>query len=629
MSAEQNEKLLLVNFMNKLTDKCCSKCVDSEFQRCPKFTECLIQRPMTECHEDEACVAKRDAVIQKIRYGNGILLKLSACSYQSEMEIGQIINTIFTELRRRELAHVSLSITGGFGNFTDAPCLLVCDPHVPTIVYARVTAEMIPRIIAEHLEQNKIVEEWVLGQIADETKKSLDSIPVMQYLNFFRGQNTRVSKRCGLVDPVNLDEFFLEGGFLALSKALNRMTPNEVMNLVGLSGLRGRGGAGDYIIKKWLRMSSQPEGTETDKTPSKSAQLVQKYLICNAHEGYDVAIKDRNLLESDPFALIEGMVITAYAVQASHGIIYINPAYQLAMKRLQSALDVAREYNYLGKEILGTDFSFDIEIRQAPSGYLAGEETAIVSFLEGEIGTRPIPPHLEEVGLWGKPTLIHNVETFLNIALLVQHDFNWFTSIGIADNPGTKCLTVTGAIQQPGIIEIPLGTPIHNMLFEICGGTLPENPIKALHIGGPIGGYLAPEHFETTFDHDALEKLGLRIGTGTIEVLDRSVCIVQRVHKHFLATSQELCGQCTAGREGIYQISAILHAICEQRGIPGYRAGRPEILITLRELAEYVRHSSLCVYCEYAIASLITSLQYFQKEYEEHLQKRCQAGVCF
>jgi NADH-quinone oxidoreductase subunit F len=334
-------------------------------------------------------------------------------------------------------------------------------------------------------------------------------------------------------------------------------------------------------------------------------------------------------LESDPFALLEGMVITAYAVQATQGIIYLNPSYQLAIKRLQSALDLAREHAYLGKEILGTDFSFDIEIRRAPSGYLAGEETSIVSFLEGEIGTRPIPPYIEEVGLWGKPTLIHNVETFLNIALLVQHDFSWFTSTGITENPGTKCLTVTGAIKRPGIIEIPLGIPIRNILFEICGGSLPERPIKALHIGGPIGGYLSPDYFDTSFDHDALENLDMRVGTGTIEVLDRSACIIDRVRKHFLATSQELCGQCTAGREGIYQISAILQAICEQRGIPGYRAGRPEILTILRELAEYVQHSSLCVYCQYATSSLVTSLQYFQKEYEDHLQKRCQAGVCF
>jgi len=615
--------------MNKLTDKCCPKCIDSEFQRCPKFTECLAKRPLAECHDDEECIAKRDAIIQKIRYGNGILMKLSACSCNNEVEIGNITHTIFTELRRRELSQVSLTITGGLGNFADSPFLSISAPRIPTIVYARVTEEMIPRIISEHIEQNNIIEEWVLGQFSDETKKTLDSIPVIQYLDFFRSQNFRVLRRCGLIDPDNLEEFFLEGGFLAFSKALNRMTPDEVLNLVEISGLRGRGGSGKSIIRKWTRMLSGRTDHEDKTNSDKDSRLIRKYLICNAHEGYDGAIKDRNLLESDPFALIEGMLVTAYAVQASHGIIYINPSYRLAIKRLQSALEIARGNNYLGKEILGTDFSFDIEIRRAPSGYLAGEETSIVSFLEGEIGTRPIPPYLEESGLWGKPTLIHNVETFLNISLLVQHDFSWFASTGLNENPGTKCLTLTGAIKQPGIIEIPLGTPIRDIIYEIGGGELPDRPIKTLHIGGPIGGYLSLDYFDTSFDHDSLENLGMRMGAGTIEVLDRSICLVNQVRRHFLATSQELCGQCTAGREGIYQISVVLQAICERREIPGCRTGTSDALMMLQELAEYVQYSSLCVYCQYAVSSLMTSMQYFQKEYEDHLQKRCQAGVCF
>ncbi len=615
--------------MNKLTDKCCSKCIDSEFQRCPKFTECLPKRPLAECHEDEECIAKRNAVIGKIRYGNGILMKLSVCSYNSEEETGNILNTIVTELRRKELPHVSIAITGGLGNFTEAPFLSISDSNLPTIVYARVTEEMIPRIVSEHIEQHNIIEAWVLGQFPDDTKKMLDSIPVIQHLDFFRAQNFRVSRRCGLIDPENLDEFFLEGGFLALSKALNRMTPDEVVELIEISGLRGRGGSNNHIAQKWRRMSSQKKPQKDNIKGDSGSQSIQKYLICNAHEGYNTSIKDRNLLESDPFGVLEGMLVTAYAVRATHGIIYINPSYRLAIKRLQNALAVARDHNYLGKEILGTDFSFDIEIRRAPSGYLAGEETAAVSFLEGDIGTRSVPPYLEESGLWGNPTLIHNVETFMNISLLVRYDFSWFASTGINENPGTKCLTLTGTIKHPGIIEIPLGSPIREIIFEIGGGEFPDRPIKALHIGGPVGGYLSPDYFDSSFDHDSLENLGMRMGTGTIEVLDHSVCLIDRVRRHFLATSQELCGQCTAGREGIYQISIILQAICERRAIPGCRPGTSDALMVLRELAEYVQHSSLCAYCQYATSSLMTSMEYFQKEYEDHLQKRCQAGVCF
>jgi NADH:ubiquinone oxidoreductase subunit F (NADH-binding)/(2Fe-2S) ferredoxin len=613
--------------MNKLTDKCCAKCIDSEFQRCPKFTECLTKRPLPECHEDEECVAKRNAVIHKIRYGNGILLKLSACSYHSDVEIGNIISTIFTELRWRELSQVSLTVTGGLGNFSDAPFLAVSDPRFPTVVYARITADMIPRIITEHLEQKHVVEEWVFGQFPEDEKKPIDSIPIISYSDFFRSQNLRVLQRCGRIDPNNLDEFFLEDGFLALSKALNRMTPGEVANLVGISGLRGRGGSDEYLIEKWMRMSADESDEEADEQPL--APMKEKYLICNAHEGYGPAVKDRNIMESDPFALIEGMVVTAYAVRATQGIIYLNPSYDLALKRLQSALDIARDNYYLGAEILGTDFSFDIEIRRAPSGFLAGEETSIVSFLEGEIGTKPVPPYLEETGLWGKPTLIHNVETLVNIALLVHHDFSWFTSAGLNENPGTKCLTVTGAVQYPGIIEVSLGTTLREIVSEICGGAIPDRPIKALHIGGPLGGYLTPDHFDTSFDHDALDELGVRMGTGTIEVLDRSVCLVDRVRRHFWATARELCGQCTAGREGMYQIATILQAICDGQEIPGYAAGASTTLGILQELAEYVQHSSLCVYCQYATSSLLTSMHYFHREYEEHLQKRCQAGTCF
>ena len=615
--------------MTKLTDKCCPKCIDSEFQRCPKFTECLAKRPLPECHDDEKCAEKRDAIIHNIRYGNGILLKLTTCSYISESEIGALVNAIVTELRRKELTHVSLAVTGGLGNIADAPFLAVWSPEVPTIVYARVTPDMIPRIISEHLEHQQIVEEWVLGQFSDDTKKLLDSVPVIQYLDFFHSQNLRVSRRCGVIDPENLDEFFLEEGFLALSKALNRMTPDEVVNLIGVSGLRSRGGSNQLTAVKWKRMLSGEKRKQQAPSPRDQTREQQRYLICNAHEGYHLSLKDRNLLESDPFGLIEGMVVTAFAVQATEGMIYINPAYQLALNRLQRALALAREHHYLGKEILGTDFSFDIEIRRAPVGYLAGEETSIISFLEGDIGTRPVPPYPEESGLWGQPTLIHNVETFYHIALLVYHDYSWFTAAGLTDNPGTKCLTLAGAVARPGILEIPLGISLREIIYGIGGGERPGQTIKAVHIGGPLGGYLSPEQLDVSFDHESLERLGGRMGTGTIEVLDQTECIVNRVYRHFQHTLQELCGQCTAGREGIYQIFSILQALRQREPIPGGHATIQALRNIFHELTEYVQHVSLCVYCEYATLSLATAMEHFEREFEEHLQKHCKAGVCF
>jgi len=614
--------------MKKLTDKCCAKCIDSEFQRCPKVTECLIKRPLSECHENEACVEKRDAVIRKIRYGEGILLKITACSYLPEEQIGNIVNTIFMELRRRELTHVTLGITGGLGNVADAPFLSVSSPDYPTIVYAKVTEEMIPRIIAEHIEQKRVVEEWVLGQFSDDAKKLIDSVPIIQYLEFFHSQNLRILRRCGLIDPDNLDEYFLGEGFLGLSKALNRMTPDEVVNLVGLSGLRSRSGNGDGVMKKWKRMTAHEHDNEAEHAKGATGERPQKYLICNAHEGYRVSLKDRTLLESDPFTVLEGMLITAYAVRATHGIIYLNPAFDLAARRLQRALDLAKENNYLGPEILGTNFSFTIEIRRAPSGYLVGEDTSIISFLEGDVGTRPIPPYLEDSGLWGKPTLIHDVETLANIPLLIQHDFSWFTATGVTGNPGTKCLTLAGAVPRPGIIEVPLGTPLRDIISDI-GGAAP-NTIKALHLGGPAGGYLAPEQFDTLLDHDSLQHYGLHLGTSTLEVLDQSVCLIDRVAQHLLFMLDELCGQCTAGREGIYQLVSVLQAIREGRDIPGCRRRNlADVQALLTSLIEYIRRTSLCVFCKEGCASVITTLAYFRKEYEDHLQKRCKAGVCF
>ncbi len=616
--------------MNTLLDKCCPKCIDSEFQRCPKLTECLTKRPLTECHEDEECTRKRNAIIRKIRYGNGIILKLTACSYNSEVEIGNLINTIFTELRRRDLSDVNLAICGGLGNFSEAPFLSVLSSEAPTVVYAQVTEDMIPQIISEHIEQNRVVGKWALGQFSDDTKKLLDSVTVIQYLDFFRAQNLRVLQRCGFIDPENLDEFFLEDGFLALSKALNRMHPDEIVNLIGISGMRGRGATGESVITKWMRMMSHKQTRQDDEQDEKNAHRSHRYLICNAHEGYDASHKDRNLLESDPFGLIEGILVTAYAIQATVGILYINPSYRLAVKRLEGALELAREHNYLGEEILGTDFSFDIEIRRAPSGYLAGEQTSIISFLEGEIGTRPTPPYPEERGIWGNPTLIHNVETFYNIALLVYHDFSWFTAVGVTENPGTKCITLTGVVQHQGIIEVSLGASIRDIVYGI-GGELADHPIKAIHIGGPLGGYLSPEYFDTPFEHDALEKLGIRMGTGTIEVLDQSVCLVDRVRKHFLSILQELCGQCTAGREGIYQIFSILQAMCQETELPGARTEPEDFQKILDELIDYIQHTSLCAYCNYATSSLVTSMKYFSSEYDDHFQKRkrCQAGICF
>lgn len=593
--------------MKTLTDKCCSKCWDSELQRCPVFTECQPQRPLPHCHTDESCVRQREEIVHKLRYGAGTLIKVGMGSCGQQAGASSVLGAIFVELQRRNLSKVSLLTTGCLGNCYQEVIVSISHPKYPTVLYSQITEDKVPHLISEHIEKKRIIPEFVLAQLEEPEKKPLASVPFLKELDFFQKQSYRISGRCGQMDPESLDDFLLHEGFLGLSKAIREVKPPHILQLLKESKLRGRGGSGEYVADKWIRVASA-EGPE-------------KYVICNAHEGDPASFKDRRLLESDPLGVVESITLAGYAVGAKKGIIFLNPDYHLAKKRLQLAIEKAQAFNYLGKDILGSDFSFDIEIRLSPGDYLSGEETSLVAFLEGKTGVKAVPPYLTVQGLWNSPTLINNVETLLNVPLLLVKGVDWFNEQGIEASVGTRCFTLSGYLQHPGIVEVPLGVSIQDLL-DIGGGAPPGKKIKAVHLGGFVGGYLPESLFKTPLDYESIKKLGISLSTGSLVALEDTTCMVRRTWQASLFTAREECGQCTPGREGSYQISRFLEKICQGKGIRGD-------LQKLREIAFHMQEASLCAYGRLAPGLPLSSLKHFSSEYEEHLQKRCPAGECF
>ncbi|HWP47110.1 MAG TPA: NADH-ubiquinone oxidoreductase-F iron-sulfur binding region domain-containing protein [Candidatus Limnocylindrales bacterium] len=593
--------------MKTLTDKCCSKCWDSELQRCPVFTECQPQRPLSHCHTDEACIRQREEVVTRLRYGAGTLIRVGVGTCGQQAGASSVLGAIFIELQRRNLSHVSLSITGCLGNCFQEVVVSISHPKYPTVLYTQVSEDRVPYLISEHIEKKRIARDLVLAQLEEPGKKPLGHVPVFKNLDFFRKQIWRVSERCGHMDPESLDDFLLHGGFLGLSKTIREAKPPDLLKLLKESKLKGRGGSGEDVADKWARVAA--------------ADGEEKYIICNAHEGDPASFKDRRLLESDPLGVIEAMTLAGYTVGAGKGIIFLNPRYELAKKRLELALTKARAFNYLGKEILGSNFSFDIEIRLSPGDYLSGEETSLVTFLEGKAGVRRVPPPLTSQGLWNLPTLIHNVETLLNIPLLVVKGVDWFREQGTGNSPGTRCWTLSGCLQRRGIVEAPVGISIQDLL-DMGGGALPGKKIKAVHVGGYVGGYLPESLFQTPLDDVSLKKSGISLGIGSLVALEETTCMVHKTWQDALFTAKEECGQCTPGREGSYQISRFLEKICRGRGV------RSD-LQKLKEIAFYMREASMCAYGRFSPGLISSSLEYFHSEYEEHLQKHCPAGVCF
>ena len=514
-------------------------------------------------------------------------------------------------------ANIQLSITGCFGFCSEEPLVNCYLPGMPLLILHKVTpkdAESIVANLAKGVMPVKKalckIEKWNCYTAHLEFGAGLPQVPVWNEIPFFKGQKKIVLREAGLINPEDIEEYIAIGGFSALLKALKHMTPEAVLEEIKTSKLRGRGGAGFPTATKWEMM--------------KKAQADKKYIICNADEGDPGAYMNRNEIESDPFALIEGMLIGAYVMGAAEGVMYVRAEYPLAVERFIKAINIVKERGLLGKNILGSSFDFELTYVEGAGAFVCGEETALISSIEGKAG-RPIPrpPYPAQKGLWGKPTNINNVETWFNIPLIVTIGGTEFAKFGTPTSTGTKVFSLVGKIKNTGLVELPLGTPLENIIYSMGEGTGNKKRIRAVQTGGPSGGCIPVEHFNTPVDYESLTKLGTIMGSGGMVVMDQDNCMVDVARYFVEVTHNESCGKCTPCREGLSQSLAILNKIT--RGDDATM----EDLDTLERLAYVIRDSSLCALGQTSSNPVLTTLRYFRDEYERHiLQRRCKAGVC-
>jgi NADH:ubiquinone oxidoreductase subunit F (NADH-binding) len=462
------------------------------------------------------------------------------------------------------------------------------------VTYQHIRPEMVTRIVKEHIIENIPVAELVAGD---------------DYHNFHSKQFKVVLSDCGSIDPEDIDAYIAIGGYTAAKKVLGAMSPDETTDLIKRSGLRGRGGAGFPTGTKW-----EIAGKQVSE---------RKYLICNADEGDPGAFMDRSVIEGNPHAVIEGMIIGAYAIGADKGYVYIRAEYPLAVERLRKALDDARERNLLGKGIIGTGFNFDILVKLGAGAFVCGEETALIASIEGQRGMpRAKPPFPVYQGLWGKPTVINNVETLANVPYIVRNGAEWFASYGTEKSKGTKVFALTGKIKNSGLIEVPMGIPLREIIYDIGGGIEGDRKFKAVQTGGPSGGCIPSDMLDTPVDFESLAKVGSIVGSGGMVVLDETDCMVN-IAKFFLEfTRGESCGKCVPCRIGTKRLLEILERITKGEG-------KPTDIHLLEEMSVDIKAASLCGLGQTAPNPVLSTIKYFRHEYEAHINdKKCPAGVC-
>ncbi len=512
----------------------------------------------------------------------------------------KIIDKLNTLIKEKNINNVRVVRTGCFGLCAKGPIIII---RPEDTFYAMANEDDVDEIVEKHILNGEVVERLLCKDVDGTTVKRLDE------LNFYKKQKRIVLKNCGMIDPENIDEYLAFDGYKALEKVLTTMTPDDVINEVKASGLRGRGGAGFPTGMKW------------DFT--KKAVGDQKYVACNADEGDPGAFMDRSVLEGDPHTLVEAMAIAAYAVGATNGYVYVRAEYPIAVHRLQYAIDQAREYGLLGKNIFGTEFEFDLEIRLGAGAFVCGEETALMESVEGHRGEpRPRPPFPANKGLFGKPTLLNNVETYANITQIILNGSEWFASIGTEKSKGTKVFAVGGNINNVGLVEVPMGTTLREIIYDIGGGIPNGREFKAAQTGGPSGGCIPVEHLDTPIDYESLSAIGSMMGSGGLIVMDDTKCMVN-IAKFFLDfTVDESCGKCPPCRIGTKRMYEILERITTG-------AGKEGDIEKLEELAKNIKRSSLCGLGQTAPNPVLSTLQYFRHEYEAHIkEKKCPAGEC-
>ncbi|MDY7040313.1 MAG: FAD-dependent oxidoreductase [Chloroflexota bacterium] len=506
------------------------------------------------------------------------------------------------ELARRGLENEVRVIHTGCRGFCEMGPVMVVYPE--GIFYCRVQAEDIPHLVEETLIKGRVVEEMTYKEPATH-----QAVPHYSEIPFYTKQKRVVLSNCGLIDPENIEEYIARGGYEALGKALLGMTPDEVIDEVKRSGLRGRGGAGFLTGLKWEFTHRAPGDV--------------KYVVCNADEGDPGAFMDRSVIEGDPHSLLEGMIIAAYAIGAQEGYIYCRAEYPLAIRRLKVAIAQAEEYGLLGDSILGTDFNFHLKIKEGAGAFVCGEETALLASIEGRRGEpRPRPPFPAVKGLWGKPTNLNNVKSYANVPRIIANGADWFSSIGMPRSPGTAIFALTGKVNNTGLIEVPMGITMGEIVFDIGGGIPKDKKFKAVQTGGPLGGCLPAEHLNLPVDFDSLKDAGAVMGSGGMIVVDEDTCMVE-FSKFFLTfATAESCGKCVPCRVGGKRMLEILTRISEGNG-------RLEDIETIKEIAAGMEAGALCALGQLTPGPVLSALRYFEDEFIEHIvDKKCRAGTC-
>ena len=514
----------------------------------------------------------------------------------------KIIEALEKEIKAKGLEkEVNVIRTGCFGLCALGPIMVV---YPEGSFYSMVKVEDIPEIVEEHLLKGRIVTRLLYQETVDEdTIKSLNQTP------FYAKQRRIALRNCGVINPEIIDEYIAMDGYAALGKVLTEMTPQQVIDEIKASGLRGRGGGGFSTGMKWSFAAAN--------------QADQKYVCCNADEGDPGAFMDRSVLEGDPHSLIEAMAIAGYAIGANQGYIYVRAEYPIAVKRLQIAIDQAHEYGLLGKNIFDTGFDFDLQLRLGAGAFVCGEETALLTSIEGNRGEpRPRPPFPAVKGLFGKPTILNNVETYANICQIILKGAEWFNSVGTEKSKGTKVFALGGKIKHTGLVEVPMGTTLREIVEEIGGGVPDGKKFKAAQTGGPSGGCIPAEHMDIPIDYDNLIAIGSMMGSGGLIVMDETTCMVD-IAKFFLEfTVDESCGKCTPCRIGTRRLLELLEKITSGNG-------ELEDLDKMEQLCYYIKENALCGLGQTAPNPVLSTLHFFRDEYVAHVKdKKCPAGVC-
>jgi NADH:ubiquinone oxidoreductase subunit F (NADH-binding)/(2Fe-2S) ferredoxin/Pyruvate/2-oxoacid:ferredoxin oxidoreductase delta subunit len=530
---------------------------------------------------------------------NAMICTCTNCVSNGALRIKQALEE---EIRNHELQDdVAIVPIGASGLCVKGPILLV---QPDGIFYQLLTEKDVPNLVEEHFLKGRPVEALMYVLPTEER-----TIPKIGDIPFFKNQRLIALRNRGVIDPDKIDEYIARDGYRALAKALTRMTPEEVIEEVKASGLRGRGGGGFPTGRKWELCRATP------------GEL--KYLICNADEGDPGAFMDRSILEADPHSVLEGMAIGAFAMGSTQGYVYARTEYPLAIERLKRAVEQAREYGMLGDDIFGTGFSFNVDVFEGAGAFVCGEETSLIASIEGRPPEpRMRPPFPAQSGLWGKPTNINNVETWANVPVIINWGADWFADIGTETSKGTKVFSLAGNINNAGLVEVPMGITLREIVYDIGGGIPSGRELKAVQTGGPSGGFIPSELLDLSVDYDRLQEAGAIMGSGGMIVVDTGTCMVDMA-KYFLEfTRSESCGRCNSCREGLSAMYEILDNICSGNG----KDGDIELL---EDLANAVKDASLCALGRTAPNPVLTTLRYFRDEYEAHINEgRCPAGAC-